>query len=91
MSRLSLQAGLLALLLLSACSRVTPEQYNKIQAGMTRDEVYGLLGKPDEVSGSSLGSLSLSSETWRGAEHRIDLSFFGDKLATKSIRSAETE
>lgn len=79
------------MLLLAACSRVTPEQYNKLEAGMSREQVYGILGKPDDVSGGSLGSLSMSSETWEGSEHRIAVSFIGDKLTTRSIESAETE
>jgi len=76
------------LLLLAACSRVTPDNYNKIEAGMTRDEVYAALGKPDDVSGSALGSLALSSETWNGSRHRIQVTFVGDKLATKTIEAA---
>lgn len=54
---------------------------------MTRDEVYTVLGKPDDVSGSALGNLALSSETWNGSKHRIQATFVGDKLATKSIEA----
>lgn len=83
-----LRFSLLGLLLLAACSRVTPDNYNKVEAGMTRDEVYAVLGNPDDVSGSALGSLTLSSETWNGSRHRIRATFVGDKLATKTIEAA---
>jgi hypothetical protein len=78
-----------ALLLLAACSRVTADNYNKLEAGMSRDEVYAILGKPDQVEGSGLGTLTISSETWRGGGQRIELSFIGDQLATKSLRSED--
>lgn len=78
-------AAAVAVLLLAACSRVTPENYERIEAGMDREEVYRILGKPDEVSGSGLGALTLSSEDWQGSGHRIHVNFAGDRVATKSI------
>lgn len=83
----TLRISLLGLLLLAACSKVNPDNYNKVEAGMTREEVYGVLGKPDDVSGSGLGNLTLSSETWNGSGHRIQATFVGEKLATKSIEA----
>ncbi len=78
-----------ALLLLSACSRVTPENYAKLEAGMTRDAVYAVLGEPDEVSGGGVGKLTMSAEVWRGNKHRISVTFAGDTLALKSIDAAQ--
>lgn len=78
-------AMLLALLLISGCSSVGPEKYAEIQSGMTRQEVYALLGEPDEITGGGVGSLSFSSETWTGRKHRIHITFTGDKVALKSI------
>lgn len=80
---------LAALLLLAACSRVTPENYGRLEAGMSRDEVYAILGQPDDVSGGGIGSLTMSSETWRSDRHTIVVSFAGEKLALKSIDSGD--
>jgi hypothetical protein len=82
-------AALAAAVLLAACSRVSAENYNKLEAGMSREEVYGILGKPDQVEGSGLGKLTISSETWRGGGQRIELSFIGGQLATMSLRNEE--
>lgn len=79
------------LLALAACSKVNPETYAKVEAGMSRDEVYGLLGKPDEVSGGGVGTLTMSSETWKGGQHTVKITFAGDKVALKSIDTAEAK
>jgi hypothetical protein len=81
----------LALVLLAACSKVTPDNYAKVNAGMTHDEVYAILGKPDKVSGGGIGSFTVSSETWNGGGNVIDISFAGDKVAVKSIHDAGEE
>jgi hypothetical protein len=76
----------LALLaILVACSRITPENYEALEAGMTREAVYDVLGKPDEVSGGGVGKLTMSREVWHGRTHRIAITFTGDTLAIKSI------
>lgn len=81
------RGALLAALVLwlAACSRVTPENYNKLQAGMTREEVYAILGKPDDVGGGGIGRLEMSTENWRGRGHSISITFGNDKLVLKSI------
>ncbi|HSW15183.1 MAG TPA: hypothetical protein VLI06_20205 [Solimonas sp.] len=88
MSRRPLAAIALAAALLVACSAVTPENYARVEAGMSRDEVYAILGKPDQVNGSGIGPLTLSNETWAGRKHSIHITFGGDKVALKSIDAA---
>ena len=44
-------------LLLAACSRLTPDNYAQLSAGMSRAEVEALLGKPTQCA----GALGLSS------------------------------
>ncbi len=86
-SRISLLASLAALSLLglSACSKVNPDNYAKIKAGMTREEIHALLGAPDDASGGSLGGLSLTTETWKGSRHTVTVTFAGDKATIKTI------
>lgn len=72
-------------LLLAGCSRVTTDNYAKVEVGMPRTEVYGILGKPDEISGGALGPLSFSTETWKGRSQTINISFGGDRVALKAI------
>jgi len=41
---------LVAALLLSACSKLTVENYNRLHVGMSYTEVTEILGKPDQCS-----------------------------------------
>lgn len=87
--RYSLLGPLLAVVLVTACSRATIENYERIEAGMTREQVYEILGKPDEVSGGGLGKLTVSAETWKGHKQIIQVSFGGDTVALKSITPSQ--
>lgn len=89
--RYGLIAPLLAVILVAACSRVTAENYSKIESGMARDEVYGVLGKPDEVTGGGLGKFTFSSEIWKGRKQTISVTFSGDQVALKSIGQTAKE
>lgn len=72
-------------LLLTACSKATPENYEKIASGMKRDAVYSILGKPDTVSATGAGPYAMSSEYWNGKTHVISITFGGDTVALKNI------
>lgn len=77
------------LLMLSACSKVTPDNYGKLEAGMTQEEVHAVLGQPDDVSGGGIGALTLTTETWNGPKHVVKITFAGDKMTIKSIEPRE--
>lgn len=83
--RYAIAAPVGVVLLIAACSPVTVENYAKLEAGMSREQVYAILGKPDEVTGGGLGPLQFSAETWKGRRQVIQVSFGNDKLALKSI------
>jgi hypothetical protein len=74
-----------AMLLLSACSKATPANYEKIKSGMSPDEVHAILGKPDDVSGGGIGNFTVSTETWKGSKNVIEVTFAGDKVSIKRI------
>lgn len=78
-----------ALLLLSACSRVNADNFAKISAGMSRDDVHGILGSPDNASGGGIGALTLTTETWTGGKQTIHINFVGDKVALKTLDRVE--
>ena len=84
----SLKSGFLALfflLVLAACSKATQDNYNKIEADMSREQVHSILGKPDEVNSNSIGSLSFSSENWKGREHTVSIQYANGRVKLKSI------
>jgi hypothetical protein len=70
------------LLLLSACSKVTEENYAKLSAGMAKTEVQALLGAPTECS----GALGISSCTWGDEKASISVQFAADKVLLFSGR-----
>lgn len=87
--RAAVVAPLAAAVLVAGCSRVNAENYALVKAGMTRPEVYDILGEPDEVSGGGIGALTVSSETWNGRKQTIRVTFGGEKVAMKSIQANE--
>lgn len=66
-----------ASLLLAGCSKVTPENYNKVKTGMSHAEVEAILG---QASGCSQ-MLGASSCTWGDDNTYIRVKFVADNAA----------
>ncbi|MEM7016340.1 MAG: DUF3862 domain-containing protein [Pseudomonadota bacterium] len=81
-----IQKSVLVLLLigLAACSKINQDNYNKVENGMTMEQVVAILGEPTEKSGGSIGGLSGSSATWKGEDMTISIQFVNDKVQLKS-------
>jgi hypothetical protein len=81
--------GLLALLvsgLAVGCgSKVTQENFDKIQAGMSRDEVKSILGAPTESSGVGVGAVSGDAWVWKKNGTVITIQFVGGKVLAKQF------
>jgi hypothetical protein len=83
-------AALLAALALAACgSRVSQENFDRIQSGMTREEVVAILGAPTETSGFSVGGLSGESAAWSGKDAGISIQFANGKVMSKQYSKVE--
>ena len=83
MSRRFAIIGLIALItvaLVAGCSKINKENYDKIQMGMTYDEVEALLGTPDEVK----DVMGTKSCVWGKAPQTISIKFVGDKVVFHS-------
>ena len=78
----SLLAG--ALVLVAACSKLTQENFLKIQDGMTEQEVVALLGRPSESNSVNLLGMSGTSSRWVSADVVVVVSFVNGKVAFKS-------
>ncbi len=77
--------ALVALLLLAACSRITQENFSKIQDGMSEQEVRALLGEPTESSSTQILGISGTSSRWVDGETVITVRFVNGKVALKSF------
>lgn len=74
-------------IILGACvSKINQENYQKIQKGMTLEEVKAVLGEPTESKSAGIGSLvSATSAVWKGEGLTIDIQFLNDKVQLKSF------
>lgn len=71
--------------MLVACSKVTQENFAKIQEGMPEQEVIGLLGKPTESSSVNLLGVSGTASRWVSGDAEITVRFVNGKVALKSF------
>jgi len=74
-----------ALLLLAACSKVTQENFARIQDGMSEQEVTAILGSPAESSSGSILGISGTSSKWTGSDAVITVRFVNGKVALKTF------
>ena len=71
--------------LVTGCSKLTQENYDKLKMGMEFNEVVSILGKPDNCSDTLLAKSCM----WGNEQRNITVSFIGDKViiyTSKSIR-----
>lgn len=81
----SVTACCLLLLSLMACgTRVSQDNYDKVQDDMTTQEVNRILGEPTTLSSFSIGSLSATTAKWVGKSHTITVTFANDKVKVKT-------
>jgi ATP-dependent DNA ligase len=79
-------AVLLASALLAGCgSKITQENFDKIQTGMSREDVKAILGEPTESSGVSVGTISGDSWVWKKDGTVITIQFVGGKVLAKQF------
>ena len=74
-----------AILLLAACSKVTQENFARIQDGMTEQEVTAILGSPTESSSGSILGISGTSSKWVAGGAVIVIKFVNGKVALRSF------
>lgn len=83
-------ATLAAVALLAACGpKVTAENFERIQAGMTQKEVIAVLGEPTETSSVNIAGVSGGMASWKDGGTVISVQFLNDKVQAKQL-SKET-
>lgn len=85
MTRLRLAWLACTLLLLVACSKVSQENFAKVQAGMTEQEVIAILGSPTESTSREVLGITGTSSRWVSGDTAITIRFVGGKVATKAF------
>lgn len=64
------------LLALVGCSKLTLENYGKIQVGMPEDEVFTLIGKPDKCD----DIMGIRNCAWASGDRSVNVSFAAGKV-----------
>jgi hypothetical protein len=83
--RLPIAAALAALLLAACGSKISAENFERIQNGMSQKEVVALLGEPSESSAIGIGGLSGGMATWKDGNTVISVQFVNDKVQAKQL------
>lgn len=78
-------------LLLAACSKITQENYARIQDGMTEQQVIELLGPASESGGMSVLGVSGGSSKWVAKDAAITIQFVNGKVVGKSFRQEKAK
>lgn len=64
------------------CSKVTKENYDKIEVGMDYDEVVDILGEPQEAS----DVIGTKSCVWGEGDETIHIKFIADQVVFHSAK-----
>ena len=80
---------LLLALLIAACSRVTADNFEKIQDGMSEQEVRAVLGEPSESTSVTVLGVSGTASRWSGRDAEIVVRFINGKVALKTFEKTK--
>jgi len=80
---------LICAVFLSACTRLTQENFDKIQTGMPMSEVIMILGEPTASESVNFAGISGTSATWKDKTTVITIQFLNDKVQIKSFSHPE--
>ena len=75
-----------------ACqSKVTAENFAKVQYEMTQDQVYAILGDPANSSSINIAGLSGTVATWEDArtKTKITVQFFNERVKIKNLSKGQ--
>jgi hypothetical protein len=84
--------ALFCLTLLScSSSKLTQENFDKIQNGMTMAQVKAILGEPTEASSVGVAGFLGGTSKWQAGEVAITIQFFNGKVIAKQFSKAENK
>ena len=79
-------AVFLSAFLFGCNSKINEENYQKVQNGMTMEQVKEILGEPTESKTAGIGPLSGTSAIWKDGEGAtIDIKFVNGKVQLKTF------
>ncbi|MEO1084967.1 MAG: hypothetical protein AAFY88_12050 [Acidobacteriota bacterium] len=80
-----------ALVVSLGCTRLTQENFNRIDKGMAFEEVQAILGEPTESKSVGIGPLSGTAASWDDGKTRIEIKFVNEKVQLKSLEKSQAD
>jgi hypothetical protein len=77
--------ALVMAVLIAGCSKVTQENFAKVQEGMSEQEVIALLGSPTESRSVEVLGVSGTTSRWVRGDTEITVRFVNGKVALKTF------
>lgn len=74
-----------------ACSRVSQHNYEKIQPGMTMEQVINLLGEPSSVESINFAGISGASAVWKSEGALITIQFLNNQVKIKTLSKSDKD
>lgn len=72
-------------LTITACSKISQSNYDKIKPQMTLQEVVAILGEPTESESANIAGISGTSATWKDKEAEIHIQFLNNQVTVKTF------
>lgn len=82
-------ALMIASIALTACSRVTQDNFEKIKPGMTMQEVIAILGEPSSSQSINLAGVSGTTAVWESKDNEITIQLINDRVTIKSYSKSD--
>ncbi len=79
------------LVILSACTQVTEENFNKVQVGMTMNQVTAILGPSTSTESVNFMGFSGTTAIWKTQNAEITILFFNDKVQVKGFKQRQNQ
>lgn len=77
--------ALFALLLAACGQKLTQENFNKINNGMSHADVVNILGEPTSSQGGGMLGITASTSVWREKNTELTVIFVNDKVTSKVL------
>src|SRR5688572_23351557 len=81
----SLFLTLFLCIFLVACSRITQDNFAKINTNMTMKEVVAILGEPTNAESVNIAGISGTAATLKAKNAEINIQFLNDKVTVKTF------
>jgi hypothetical protein len=78
-------AAVVFVAVLAGCSKITQDNFGRIDQGMQERDVLSLLGSPTESSSVDVLGVSGTTSRWVGRDAEITIRFVNGKVATKAF------